>query len=212
MIYFFFVFGNAILSELVVNRSFTMQTHPNFISLDPKVKGVRDMLMLPLYHQNRFVRKTSPEEMDQWRDDFQRIRLNLDKVDRFYFHDACLYTLEGRLYRMFVRMEHDKERYLFVYLRAHTPGISGFFDDPESGGELFFSSYPHRFINLITRSMYKSLKKDGYEFEWKVYHPIEWKTMETPEKISFRGITRMLKTCYPTVFLLFNRLASWLAS
>ena len=159
-----------------------MDTHPDFISFDPEIKGVYDMTMYALRHQNTFVRKTTPEERDQYGDyyDFQQIRLNLNKIDRFYFRNIYTHTLKGRLHRMFARMEYDKERHLFVYLEAHTPGLSGCFNDPGSGGEIYISSQPHRFINLMTDSVYESLKKDGYEFEWKDYGPIEWTTPQLP--------------------------------
>ncbi|XP_045586244.2 uncharacterized protein [Procambarus clarkii] len=120
-----------------------------------------------LSYQKMFERKTSPWEMELWREgELENFIVDLKKVDRLYHIYNCDDDVTGSEYELLVRMEHN-DQHVFVELIAGCD-FTGF--DCDGGGEIYVSFNANLFFKTVgTRYdedlIYQSLIEDEYRVE-----------------------------------------------
>lgn len=148
-----------------------MTTHPDFNTLVPGVDTIdamEDHLCPSLEYQYMFVRKTSPWERSEWRDeDLDGFNLNLEEVDRLYYIFQDNYDVNDQFFNILARVCHGGS-HLFVELSASCD-YTGF--DCQGCGDIFVTRSANIFFQVLMRHNYDrdairaSLLSDGYALD-----------------------------------------------
>ena len=148
-----------------------MKTHYDFRSIDVSITTANDMadhVGYALSYQHMFDCRTSPWEMENFKDDdLQRFKVNLEKVDRLYYIHHYDDGISSREYEILARMDYgDKKAYVNVIASCDFTGF-----DCQGGGYIFVSFN----ANVLTKIMlnrrhdheaiYRSLAEDGLTVE-----------------------------------------------
>ena len=134
------------------------KTHPNFKSLDSRVKGADDIMSMRILLFMRDVKRmTVDEDLDYHA--LQMIHLDAEKVDRFYFYERP--ADERGYFRVFLRLDPG----LFIDIRIkvilYEAGIKVILYDVD--GQIFISKDPNRFDLADKPLVCQALREDGYE-------------------------------------------------
>ena len=160
-------------------------THPNFISLDPNIKDMRDMddkVGVILFYLYKFKKKTTSIEFLNWDYiELQKLKIYLENVDRLYYINATVEydnnnLSNSRHYEMVARMQllfDDNEIVItpiFIYFAFKAVLTCSFrkgevYYNPE--GLIYYSKDPCLFIKIIINSftfpnkylLYKTIKE-----------------------------------------------------
>ncbi|XP_042239460.1 uncharacterized protein LOC121877701 isoform X2 [Homarus americanus] len=147
-----------------------MKTHPNLKSL---VNGVQtaeemeNMIGTALSYQDMFDHRTSPWEMHKWeQEDLQKLKIDLEKVDRLYHIKFQDDEVEQRDYELVARVEFAPKTWMFIELVAGCD-YTGF--DCRGGGEIYVSFDAQVFLKSVLNRDYsihriwQSMVEDDYE-------------------------------------------------
>ena len=118
---------NFILEDIVVNDKFLIsvniciKTHPYFISFQSNITDAIDIysqITGALYYQDRFRRKTTSKEKNDWH--FQKLReitINVEEIDRLYYvYFNRGHSCSESKYHLVARLDYKGKTPLYVEL------------------------------------------------------------------------------------------------